>query len=62
MTGIQTLAYISMLMGFIILLHQYIVYGVWFEVTDIHHETFSIAFFSLSFGILLGFLGRSRKT
>ncbi|MFB0514890.1 MAG: hypothetical protein ACETVQ_04855 [Candidatus Bathyarchaeia archaeon] len=60
--AIQKLALISFLMGVLILLEQYIVTGVWFETSDIHHETFSIAFFSLTLGILLGFIGRIRKT
>jgi len=49
-------------MGFMILLEQYIVYGVWFEIGDVHHETFSVAFFSLSVGILLGLVGRRAET
>ena len=41
-------------LGILILVQQYVFYGVWFEIKDIHHETFSVAFFSLSLGILLG--------
>ncbi|MDH5447716.1 MAG: hypothetical protein OEY24_01355 [Candidatus Bathyarchaeota archaeon] len=55
----QLLAYICLSIGFLILAHQYIFYGIWFEIADIHHETFSIAFFSFGLGILLG---STRKT
>ncbi|MCW3985635.1 MAG: hypothetical protein NWE91_04395 [Candidatus Bathyarchaeota archaeon] len=48
------LVYLCFSLGFLILLHQYILHGVLFEIGDIHHETFSIAFFSLGLGILLG--------
>jgi hypothetical protein len=60
--AVQKLAYISFLMGFLILLEQVVVYGAWFEIDDIHHETFAIAFFSLGFGIILGLISRNRKT
>jgi hypothetical protein len=49
-------------MGFLILLEQFIGYGAWFEIGDIHHETFAVAFFSLGFGIILGLISRNRKT
>ena len=49
-------------MGFLILLEQFVGYGAWFEIGDIHHETFAVAFFSLGFGIILGLLSRNRKT
>ncbi len=51
---IQLLTYFCLAAAFLILLHQYIFYEVWFELADIHHETFSIAFFSFAMGILLG--------
>ncbi len=54
---IHKTAFVSLLMGFLVLLEQYMSYGVWFEMGDVHHETFSVAFFSLSFGILLGLVG-----
>ena len=55
----QLLAYFCFSIGLLILIHQYIFYGVWFEIADIHHETFSIALFTFSLGILLG---TARKT
>jgi hypothetical protein len=57
----QLLIYLCFLTGFLILLHQYIFYGVWFEIADIHHETFAIAFFSFGLGILLGVTKKTGK-
>jgi len=42
------------IVGIIILLEQYLSYGMWFQVKDIHHETFAIASFALAVGILIG--------
>jgi hypothetical protein len=47
-------AYLCLSMGLLILMHQYVFHGVWFEMADIHHETLSIAFFSFGLGVLLG--------
>jgi len=55
-------AFVSLLMSFLILLHQYFSYGIWFQISDIHHETFSIALFSLGLGILLGSVDRTKKS
>ena len=60
--AIYKLAFISLFMGFLILLEQYIAFGVWFEIEDVHHETFSVAFFSLGFGILLGLVSERTQT
>jgi len=43
-----------LIVGIIILLEQYLSYGVWFQVKDVHHETFAIASFALAVGILIG--------
>ncbi|UCE95713.1 MAG: hypothetical protein JSV51_08390 [Candidatus Bathyarchaeota archaeon] len=58
---VQFIAYLCLLISFLILLHQYILYDVWFEIADIHHETFSIAFVSFGIGITLGLAARARK-
>jgi hypothetical protein len=50
------------LTGFLILLHQYVSYGVWFSLSDVHHETFAVAFVSLGLGVLIGIIGGTRKT
>ena len=49
----QTLTFLHFPTEFLILLHQYILRKLWFETPDIHHETFSITFFSFSLDILL---------
>jgi hypothetical protein len=54
MAKTRLVAYLLLCLGFLTLVHQYVFYGVWFEIEDIHHETFSVAFFSLGLGILLG--------
>jgi len=39
--------------SFLVLLHQYLNWGKWFEIADIHHETFAT---SLAFGGLVLFI------
>ncbi len=56
--AVQLLAYLGLLTALLILLHQYVLYGVLFEVDDLHHETFAIAFLFFSLGV---FLGNSEK-
>ena len=43
-----------LILGFGILLHQYLYYGAWFEIKDIHHETFALTFFGMALGAYLG--------
>jgi tryptophan-rich sensory protein len=41
--------------SFLILYHQKLTFGSWFQVSQVlHHETFSIAFSFLGLGILIG--------
>jgi hypothetical protein len=40
--------------GFIIMLEHFLNYGVWFQLDDIHHETFVLASFALGIGVILG--------
>jgi hypothetical protein len=42
------------LIGFMIMLEHFINYGVWFQLDDIHHETFVLASFALGIGLILG--------
>ena len=42
------------IVGVLILLEQYLNYGVWFELDDIHHETFALSSFALVIGIIIG--------
>ena len=53
LTGIVSVVFFFII-GIIILLEQYLSYGMWFQVKDIHHETFAIASFALAIGILIG--------
>jgi hypothetical protein len=47
-------ALVFFLASFLILLDQYLRIGVWFQIGDIHHETFAIAAFAAAIGILIG--------
>ncbi len=49
-----TLATIFLVIGITILLDQYLNYGIWFQLTDLHHETFALSSFALAIGILIG--------
>jgi hypothetical protein len=40
--------------SFLILYDQYVKIGIWFQFTDLHHETFAIASFAIAIGILIG--------
>lgn len=44
--------------GFLILRDQFQTIGVWFQFTDLHHETFAIASFALATGILIGAISK----
>ncbi len=50
----EFVAYLSFLIALLILAEQYFNSGVWFQVSDIHHETFSVGFVAFGLGILLG--------
>ena len=50
-----TVAVSFFLLGFLILLDQYMRIGIWIQWQDMfHHETFSLTFFAFGFGILVG--------
>jgi len=40
--------------GFLIMYDQYNRIGVWFEIVDLHHETFALFAFALAIGTVLG--------
>ena len=48
------LAVFSFIVGIIILLEQVLNYGVFFEMNDIHHETFALVSIALGLGVLIG--------
>ena len=40
--------------GFLILYDNYTRVGIWFQLSDLHHETFAMSSFALAIGILIG--------
>jgi hypothetical protein len=48
-------------LGFLISLDQYIMIGVWFQIEDIHHETFMLSSLAMGLGILIGAIIRGGK-
>jgi hypothetical protein len=48
------IAAIFFVLTFLILFQQEVTFGVWFQIEDIHHETFAIASIALGIGILIG--------
>ncbi len=42
------------LVGFLILNDQYTRIGIWFQFSDLHHETFALISFAFAIGILIG--------
>jgi len=41
-------------LAIVISIHQFLLYGVWFEYTDLHHETWIVACICLAFGLWMG--------
>ena len=48
------LSILFFIVGFLILFEQYLNHNIWFQIKDIHHETFALSLFTLAFGILIG--------
>jgi hypothetical protein len=48
------LAFLLFLIAFLVLLHQALTWQVWFELKDVHHETFAVGLVCLGIGILIG--------
>lgn len=40
--------------AFLILYQQEVTFGVWFQLSDLHHETFALASLALGIGVLIG--------
>jgi len=51
---IATLSMLFLILGFLVLFEQYLNFGVWFEIDDVHHETFALSLFTLAIGMLTG--------
>jgi hypothetical protein len=45
---------VLLFLGFLILLHQFLVWGMWFQIEDVHHETFALMCLAAALGILFG--------
>ncbi len=43
------------ILAFLILLHQKLTFGLWFQISDLHHETFAIAAIALGLGVFIGY-------
>jgi hypothetical protein len=41
-------------LAFLILLQQKVTFGIWFQISDLHHETFALASIALGLGVLIG--------
>jgi ABC-type proline/glycine betaine transport system permease subunit len=51
----QIIFFLSLAVGFGILLHQYVNFGVWWSWSQfLHHENFAAICFAVAFGIWLG--------
>ena len=55
------LAILSFVAAFLILYQQYITYGVFFQIEDIHHETLALFAAALGIGIIVGVAVISKK-
>jgi hypothetical protein len=49
-------SFLFVVIGFLILYDQYLMIRIWFQVEDVHHETFALSSFAMAIGILLGAL------
>ena len=48
------IAAIFFVLAFLILFQQKVTFGIWFQIKDIHHETFALASIALGIGVLIG--------
>lgn len=52
---VSALAIFYFVASFLILLHQKITFGVWFQISDVlHHENIALIFLALGVGIIIG--------
>jgi len=49
-----SLAMLFFVIGFLISLDQYFSIGTWFQLGDLHHESFALSSFTLAIGIFVG--------
>jgi hypothetical protein len=48
--------------AFLILFQQDVTFGVWFELKDVHHETFALVSAASGIGVLIGALIAKHKS
>ncbi len=48
------IAVVFFVLAFLIQFQQKITFGLWFQIRDLHHETFAIAAVALGLGVLIG--------
>jgi hypothetical protein len=47
-------AVVFFVLAFLILFQQKATFGTWFQISDLHHETFALASVALGIGVLIG--------
>jgi len=47
-------AALFLIAGFLVLADQYLSFGTWFQIEDVHHETIALSLFFLAIGLLIG--------
>lgn len=47
--------------GFLILYDQYLTFEIWFQIEDLHHESFAMSSFALAIGVLIGALTQKKQ-
>jgi len=48
------IAAVFFVFAFLILFQQKVTFGLWFQLGDLHHETFAIASVAVALGLLIG--------
>jgi hypothetical protein len=48
------IAAVFFVFAFLILFQQKLTFGLWFQLGDLHHETFAIASVAVALGVLIG--------
>ena len=48
------LAALFFIAGFVILYEQYVTFGVFFQLEDVHHEAFAMSAVAMGVGVLIG--------
>jgi hypothetical protein len=55
-------SFLFAIIGSLILYDQYLMIKIWFQINDLHHETFALSFFALAIGILVGALIQNKQS